>query len=102
MASREQVSARSSVYSIAEAVPRVAMLSVREHEVLELVAMGCNDAEIARQLFISHRTVRAHVTAIFTKLSVRNRVEAAVVGALSQIDICVQCSCSVVLGNCQV
>lgn len=44
---------------------------------LNLVARGMSNADIARRLFITTKTVKYHLTAIFTKLGVRNRTEAA-------------------------
>ena len=52
-------------------------LSKREHEVLELVALGKTNSDIAKSLYISVRTVKFHVSSILTKLNVRNRTEAA-------------------------
>lgn len=57
--------------------PGLKGLTRRELEVLTLLAEGCSNDEIANQAFISERTVRAHVTAIFAKLKVDNRVKAA-------------------------
>jgi DNA-binding NarL/FixJ family response regulator len=51
-------------------------LSPREHEVLELIARGAHDREIAEQLVISERTVKKHVQSILRKLHARNRAEA--------------------------
>ena len=48
--------------------------SVRE--VLHHLAMGKNNPEIARELFISINTVTRHITSIFTKTSTTNRVHA--------------------------
>ena len=53
-------------------------LTSREMEVLRLVALGKNNSEIARQLFISLNTVTRHMTNIFLKTGTTNRVEAAV------------------------
>ena len=53
------------------------ILSVREFEVLELIARGCKNGEIALALEIQERTVRFHVENILGKLSVKNRTEAA-------------------------
>jgi DNA-binding NarL/FixJ family response regulator len=53
-------------------------LSERETEVLRLMASGANNAEIAAALFVSERTVKSHVGAIFTKLGVRDRAGAIV------------------------
>lgn len=52
-------------------------LSRREREVLELLARGATNAQIARELFITEATTKAHVTHILRKLGARNRVEAA-------------------------
>jgi DNA-binding CsgD family transcriptional regulator/tetratricopeptide (TPR) repeat protein len=54
-------------------------LSAREWEVLELVAGGRSNAEIAETLFISPKTASVHVTHILDKLGVSNRVEAATI-----------------------
>jgi ATP/maltotriose-dependent transcriptional regulator MalT len=51
-------------------------LSERETEVLELVAAGRSNAEIARELYLSVGTVKAHVHHIFGKLLVRSRSQA--------------------------
>jgi DNA-binding CsgD family transcriptional regulator/tetratricopeptide (TPR) repeat protein len=52
-------------------------LSPREREVLRLLIEGLSNPEIARALFISHKTVRNHVTNILTKLGVESRTAAA-------------------------
>lgn len=52
-------------------------LSARENQVLELLAQGYADKEIADRLQIGFTTVRSHVAHIFEKLHVRSRVEAA-------------------------
>lgn len=54
-------------------------LSEREHEVLELLAQGERDRNIAQQLYISERTVKFHVKNILAKLQVRTRVQAVFV-----------------------
>lgn len=51
-------------------------LSVREVEVLKLLATGMSNDEIAEQLFLSPRTVHAHLANIYRKLDVSNRSEA--------------------------
>jgi DNA-binding NarL/FixJ family response regulator len=57
---------------------QAASLSDREHEVLRLIAEGLDNGEIARTLFVSPTTVKHHVSSIFTKLGVGNRVQAAI------------------------
>ncbi len=52
-------------------------LTARELEVLELVAQGLRNADIAERLFLSEKTVGHHVSAILRKLDVRNRGEAS-------------------------
>jgi DNA-binding NarL/FixJ family response regulator len=54
-------------------------LTAREVEVLELVADGLRNAEIAERLFLSERTVGHHVSAILRKLGVKTRGEASAV-----------------------
>lgn len=53
-------------------------LSDREREVLELIARGKPNSEIARALVVSPKTVRNHVSNIFTKLQISDRSEAIV------------------------
>jgi DNA-binding NarL/FixJ family response regulator len=53
-------------------------LSEREREVLELMARGLGNSDIARRLVVSPKTVRNHVSNIFTKLQVNDRGEAIV------------------------
>jgi DNA-binding NarL/FixJ family response regulator len=52
-------------------------LTSREAEVLELVAAGRSNAQIAAQLVLSRRTVDHHVSAILRKLGARTRAEAS-------------------------
>lgn len=53
-------------------------LTEREREVLTLIAQGLNNAEIAQRLFLSGKTVRNHVSNIFSKLQVADRAQAIV------------------------
>lgn len=53
-----------------------ARVSPREAEVLDLVASGCSNAEIAEQLFLSVRTVERHLLNAYAKLGTRGRAEA--------------------------
>jgi DNA-binding NarL/FixJ family response regulator len=54
-------------------------LTQREHDILELLAEGRSNREIAQALFLSEKTVKAHLAAIFRKLGVTNRTQAAMV-----------------------
>ncbi|OKH90507.1 response regulator [Streptomyces uncialis] len=58
---------------------RTGTLTPREREVLALVGAGLSNPEIARRLHLVEGTVKAYVSAILDRLSVRNRVQAAIV-----------------------
>jgi DNA-binding NarL/FixJ family response regulator len=51
-------------------------LTSREREVLDLIAQGQNNARIAKLLFVSPKTVRNHISNIFTKLQIADRTQA--------------------------
>ena len=53
-------------------------LTEREREVLDLVAQGKSNQVIARELFVSSKTIRNHVSNIFTKLHVADRAQAII------------------------
>lgn len=62
--------------SMSLADPQEAGLSIREFEVLELIAKGHSNKEIAEQLFISANTVKTHSSNLFSKLGVQRRTQA--------------------------
>jgi DNA-binding NarL/FixJ family response regulator len=62
-----------------------AELSDREIEVLKLIANGKDNAQIARELFISPKTVKNHISNILMKLQIDNRIQAAVYAVRSGI-----------------
>jgi DNA-binding NarL/FixJ family response regulator len=53
-------------------------LTDREFEVLRQLAVGASNAEIARRLFLSDKTVRNYVTTVIAKLRAEDRAQAAV------------------------
>lgn len=53
-------------------------LSHRERQVIQLISLGMTNKEIGHELWISHKTVKQHVTAILWKLRLRNRTQLAV------------------------
>jgi DNA-binding NarL/FixJ family response regulator len=55
----------------------VALLSARQREILELLAEGSTNAEIAGRLFLSESTVKQHLRAAYKALGAKNRTEAA-------------------------
>ena len=61
------------------AARRLAALTDREREVAHAVASGAPNAEVAAALFMSEATVKAHVSRLFAKLDVTNRVQIAIV-----------------------
>ena len=64
-----------------ELPPAIKSLSPREKEVLSLIAKGANNKEIAAELYISERTVKAHITSILSQLNLRDRTQAAILAS---------------------
>jgi DNA-binding NarL/FixJ family response regulator len=67
-------------FSDPKPAPTVAFpeLTAREGEVLDLIARGMSNTEIAKQLYVSQKTVRNHVSNVFLKLQVADRAHAIV------------------------
>ena len=63
-----------------EAGPQRAALTDRQIEVLRRLSQGQPNKTIARELGLSEKTVKAHITAIFRALNVVNRTQAAAAG----------------------
>ena len=61
------------------------VLTERERQILEGVAAGDSNKEIAAQLSLSEKTVKHHMTNILQKLQVRNRVEAALLARSGEL-----------------
>jgi DNA-binding NarL/FixJ family response regulator len=73
----------SRIASFFQNAPTAAMskfptLTAREHQILDLVAAGLSNAQIAERLYLSQKTVRNHVHAVLTKLQAADRAEAIV------------------------
>ena len=62
--------------SIDHAILEKLQISKREHEVLELIAKGHSNSEIASELFVSVNTVKTHSSNLFSKLDVKRRTQA--------------------------
>jgi DNA-binding NarL/FixJ family response regulator len=58
--------------------PALQALTERELEVLQLLASGYSNAELAKRLFLSEATVNTHVSSVLRKLSLRHRVQAVI------------------------
>ena len=56
-------------------LPEVSQLSIRERDVLRLLASGARNAEIAEELLISVNTVKFHVSNLLRKIGARNRAQ---------------------------
>ena len=57
---------------------RIDILTQREKEILDLLILGYSNQKIAKALFISIHTVKAHIESIYRKFGVHNKVQAAI------------------------
>lgn len=76
---RAAVQRAPSTRADSDLAARLASLSPQQFRVLMLVAQGLLNKQIADRLDIQERTVKAHLTAIFERLNVRNRTQAGVI-----------------------
>lgn len=66
-------------------IEKIERLSKREYEILSLVSNGYNNKDIANELYISEKTVKNHITSIFKKLEVEDRVQAVIFAYANKI-----------------
>ena len=76
---RASVARSQSSQQDADLAARLASLSPQQFRVLSLVAQGLLNKQIADRLDVQERTVKAHLSAIFDRLGVRNRTQASVI-----------------------
>ena len=76
-------------------------LTNREKEVLLLVGTGVGNRELARELGIAERTVKAHIARIVEKLGQQTRLQVAMLGVLAHEKLCAdpRCECRHVTAN---
>lgn len=75
----DRVSASDTDQRKRRAIAQLGTLSEREQEIAVAVGRGLSNAETARDLFISIPTVKSHISSVFTKLGLNNRVQIALV-----------------------
>lgn len=61
-----------------ENIKKIQLLSKREYEVLELISRGKSNKLIGNELYISEKTVKNHITQIYKKIGVKDRLQAAI------------------------
>jgi DNA-binding NarL/FixJ family response regulator len=61
-----------------EEQPGLTVLTARELEVLQMISIGLSNAEAAKRLHVSVHAIKFHLAAIYSRLGVTNRTEAAV------------------------
>jgi NarL family two-component system response regulator LiaR len=73
---RKKVIIANAAFVFNDAVLQKLGISKREHEVLELIAQGLSNQEIADKLFVSLNTIKTHTSNLFLKLDVGRRTQA--------------------------
>ena len=81
----ENVTMQSNQNTKSEVATRIASLTPQQYKILMMFAEGLLNKQIAYDLNVSEATIKAHATAIFKKLNVRNRTQAVI--TLNELDI---------------
>jgi DNA-binding NarL/FixJ family response regulator len=76
---RQLVFATATIINSAPEINQLDLLSAREQDVAKAVAAGKSNKEVAKELDITERTVKAHLSAVFEKLQVRDRLHLVLV-----------------------
>lgn len=76
----KEVAASASLFALNEGRVRELGVTRRELEILELIASGLSNREIADKLFVSENTVKTHSSRLFDKLSAKRRTQAVQIG----------------------
>ena len=71
-----EVAVAAPPFSVNQTRLRELGITPREHEILELIATGLSNREIAEKLFVSENTVKTHSSRLFDKLSAKRRTQA--------------------------
>ena len=77
---KEVAVANSQPFAVNEDKLRELAITKRELEILELIAKGLSNREIAEKLFVSENTVKTHSSRLFDKLSAKRRTQAVQIG----------------------
>ena len=76
----KEVPIAAEPFAVNEARLRELGITPREREILELIATGLSNREIAERLFVSENTVKTHSSRLFDKLSAKRRTQAVQIG----------------------
>ena len=76
----KEVPVAAAPFAVNEARLRELGITPREREILELIATGLSNREIAERLFVSENTVKTHSSRLFDKLSAKRRTQAVQIG----------------------
>ncbi len=76
----KEIRVAAQPFSVNETRLRELGITRREREILELIAMGLSNREIAEKLFVSENTIKTHSSRLFDKLSAKRRTQAVQIG----------------------